>query len=201
MYLLTAIVALISLFAPPVGVWLTNKNIWLPFGLAILLDLACYPFMFAVPETWRPDHTCPHSEPSREALLSEVQEPSPDAESGKYPLSTAIALFKDPNLRLCFIFFFLRTLALCNPTLIMQHASRVLGSELGETAWLLVIKSGISFLTTALVLPTLTSYLLEDGKVLPRRLDAMVVRTSLGILALGYLCIAEASGTMTLLLG
>lgn len=220
MYLLTAIVALTSLFAPPVGVWLMKKSIWFPFGLAISLDLACYPFMLALPETWKPDHLSSSPATSREEspLLGEVEEPSPVAESecslesthgsvgdglGKIRnrLSTTFELFLIPNLRLSFIFFFLRAIAVSNTTFIIQYASKKLSWELSETAWLLVIRSGGSFLTTALVLPMLTSYLLGAKGVLPQQLDLRIIRASLVILTLGYLCIAEASNALFLVAG
>jgi hypothetical protein len=51
MYFPSSLVALASLFAPPVGAWLMKKNIIFPFLLAISLELAFYPLILAFPET------------------------------------------------------------------------------------------------------------------------------------------------------
>jgi len=105
------------------------------------------------------------------------------------------------KLTLEFIFSFLRAMALSNTTFIIQHVSKILGWELSETAWPLVTKNGGSFITTALVLPILTSYLLGAGRVLLRQLDLGIIGASLLFLTLGNLCIAEARSTLILVTG
>jgi uncharacterized membrane protein YqaE (UPF0057 family) len=55
MYWLSSLVALTSLFAPPLGAWLTKKNIMFSFLLAILLDLVCYPLDIGISRNLEPD--------------------------------------------------------------------------------------------------------------------------------------------------
>lgn len=51
MYFPSSLVALASLFAPPVGAWLVKKSIIFPFLLAVSLELGFYPLILAFPET------------------------------------------------------------------------------------------------------------------------------------------------------
>jgi hypothetical protein len=229
MYFLTAIVALTSFLAPPVGAWLMSKSIWLPFELAISLDLVCYPLMLAMPETWKPilpseiSHPVREEQPMPDQRISpdpSMQHPSTSAEQdqtrepdalmhsvkiwiqrARVFLSEIFKVFLIPNLLFCFTIFFLRAIAVSNTTLLFQYASKRLSWKLGQTAWLLVVRSAGAFLTTGIVLPALNAYILKNQRLTAQRLDFGTVKASLLVLALGYLFIAGATNPVILVAG
>jgi len=217
---LTAIEALISIVAPLAGSWLSKRNIWFPFAVAISLDLLCYPVMLALPETWKPDRVfssadssteaSPLLDPADDAITRFETEVEPKRPSGSVHravretinLVTAnLELFSNPNLRLCFILFFIRAIALSSNTFIMQHAAGVLDWKLSRTVSLIVVKYGASFLTVALVFPVMTAVVLRSRAVLAQRLHLYMIRGSLVVMALGYLCLAEAGTVFVMMIG
>jgi len=207
---LTAIEALISIIAPLAGSWLSKRNMWFPFAVAISLDLACYPVMLALPETWKPDRVFSSADSSTEASpLLETEIEAKRASGSVHravretiKLVTAnLELFSNPNLRLCFILFFIRAIALSSNTFIMQHAAGVLDWKLSRTVSLIVVKYGASFLTVALVFPVMTAVVLRSRAVLAQRLHLYMIRGSLVVMALGYLCLAEAGTVFVMMIG
>lgn len=223
MYWLSSLVALTSLFAPPVGAWLMKKNIMFPFLLAISLELVCYPLMLAFPETLNENGRSQSSKPTAEdpMIVNQNHQQKQIRPVNELPqtlipsrkslqirlqkfrgfLLQSFELFFVPNVFFVFTLFFLKAIAGSDAALIFQYASKKFDYELSNTAWLLVVRSSGAFLITGVLLPAINAYILRKTNVSTRLVDFWIVRASLLIITFGYFAIFAASNTWTLVTG
>lgn len=218
MYYMASTEHVTSLTAPPLGAWLLGRSIWAPFHLAIALALLCYTIIWTVPETLQiktPSYTLlPSPSPSPDLLRSyDIDHTPPSGTAATPPSSPPIpltaplnprtegpTLFRIPNLRLCFLLFFIKRIAMMSDYFWYQYASERFHWALRQTAWLRVSQAvGASFVTAG-VLPFLTAHLLRRG-TRAQNLDLRVVKVSLVFHIAGFFGVWAAGGPVGLGLG
>lgn len=163
---------LTSVTAPPLGAWLLGRSIWEPFQLAIAIAFLCYTIIWTMPETLRPStpsYTLLSSPtPSPDFLRSyDIDQPPPSPASTPPPSPSpipptnpsttrteALSLFLFPNLRLCFLLFFMKRIAMMSDYFWYRYASERFHWALGQTAWLRVSQAvGASFYSRCATVP------------------------------------------------
>ena len=204
MYLLAGIPHLTTLIAPPLSGLLMGVSVWVPFAVAIGALLLSLLLLLFMPESLDRAPAIKHldDEHSHDPLLGpgdtlnngdsrdvEAQEaPPPVYQPSKKEWWRDIAtLLRMPGLPFCYVLFFCKPIAMIAKAYVYQYASFNFGWDLSKTTWLRFAQAGGSFFATIMVLPLLSSVLLNRKGLRARQLDMNVIRISLFIAIVGFL--------------
>lgn len=190
-----------EVFMPLLSAWLMNYTPWIP-SVAGTLSLACAAcLVLFIPETL--DYRCHETDhPDRSDLsASEIQnqDPQTNLKSHSGPshwlqhlkVNTAFlrADWRVPALVVTFVFHLAMTD--CGP-LQLQYVSKRYHLTLSEATIRLTIRSVATVALLFLILPFASDSLTKRWKFSNQRSDLLMARASIGVYALGWLCLGLA---------
>lgn len=200
MYLYPSISAISGLSAPFTGAWLMDVNIWRPFQLAVAVSLLSLPILYHIPERWTQNSKKHDALPTTEASnlgyareeiprnYAAVQQEDSDGDSDKRrEYSRRGSELYSPQLLLCYSMFFLKRLGFMSYPFIYQFASRTLHWPLRRTTILQISEAVGSILANMILIPILSTYILNFQITTSERLDWSLVCVSSTILASSYI--------------
>lgn len=200
MYLYPSISAISGLSAPFTGAWLMDVNIWRPFHLAVGVSLLSLPILYHIPERWKPN-TKKHDTPSNTEATKLRYEPEEipykyaaihqedsDGESdSRREYSRGGSELYSPQLLLCYSMFFLKRLGFMSYPFVYQFASRALHWPLRRTTILQISEAVGSTLANMILIPSLSTYILNFQITTSERLDWSLVCVNSSILACSFI--------------
>lgn len=200
MYLYPSISAISGLSAPFTGAWLMDVNIWRPFQLAVGVSLLSLPILFHIPERWTPNSKKHDTLSSTEATslgyapeempndYAAVQQEDSDGESDRRrEYSRRSSELYSPQLLLCYSMFFLKRLGFMSYPFVYQFASRALHWPLRRTTILQISEAVGSTLANMILIPSLSTYILNFQITTSERLDWSLVCVNSSILAISFI--------------
>lgn len=177
-----------------------DVDIWRPFQLAVAVSLLSLPILYHIPERWTQNSkkydTLPTTEASNLGYASEeiprnyaaVQQEDSDGESGiRREHSRRGSELYSPQLLLCYSMFFLKRLGFMSYPFIYQFASRTLHWPLRKTTILQISEAVGSILANMILIPSLSTYILNFQILTSERLDWSLVCVNSSILASSYI--------------
>lgn len=200
MYLYPSISAISGLSAPFTGAWLMEVNIWLPFQLAVGVSLLSLPILFHIPERWhtpnpKKSDTLSTTEATNLGYAPEeiphnyaaVQQEDSDGESDRRREYSRGSELYSPQLLLCYSMFFLKRLGFMSYPFIYQFASRALHWPLRRTTILQISEAMGSTLANMILIPILSTYILNFQITTSERLDWSLVCVNSSVLASSFI--------------
>jgi hypothetical protein len=197
-YFLALVMYIANITAPPVTSWALRRNLWLPFGLSIVLYGLLFATIWTMPallEAPMPSavYTTEENEPllNGQNRITESPAQSDMSTSDKHVSSWThtwrglLGIITNRSIRILLLCSFLERVGFYSETFFIQYASEKFNLTYGETAPFTSAQSLGALLTVGAVLP-LCWRLLRVRLRSPQIVDLVLFRASLGILIVAY---------------
>lgn len=193
-----------NITAPPITSWAVQRNLWLPFGLSIVLYGLLFAIIWIMPalnETNTPLSV--HTTEQNEYLLnrhdrsmeSPAQSDMPTHDkhvnSWIHTYQSLLSITANRSILVLLLCSFLKRVGFYSETFFLQYASERFKLTYGETAAFASAQSFGALLTIGAVLP-LCSRLLQTRLRSSQMVDLVLVRANLSILVVAYCSIQWA---------
>ncbi|KAL3421494.1 ATP synthase F0 [Phlyctema vagabunda] len=203
--------ALISeVVATPVSAALMSVDPWLPFLIGFGLTITGALLALLIPETLvikqKARSTIPTGQVN-EVAASSSEPTAPHSLVGsvwkelKILGHSAAGLWKDLNVILILVVFFVSYLGRQSVTLILQYASKRYHWTIAEASYLMSLRGSVNLLVLLVLLPAISVFLESRHSFSTARKDKILTQASLCLLCVGLLVIAFAFRPALIFLG
>ncbi|UKZ61399.1 uncharacterized protein TrAtP1_002664 [Trichoderma atroviride] len=203
-YFLALVMDIANITAPPVTSWALRRNLWLPFGLSIVLYGLLFATIWTIPVlNEMPTPSSVRTTEENEPLLngqnrltespteSDIPTYNKHISSWTHTCQSLLGITTNRNILILMLCSFLKRVGFYSETFFLQYASERFNLTYGETATFTSAQSLGALLTIGAVLP-LCSRLLQNHLRSSQMVDLVLVRANLGILVVAYCSIRWA---------
>lgn len=196
LFFLHAMTHFARMLAPPLAALMMDNHLWVPFALALSLQLCRLLLIYFLPETL-PSALDARYAKNSDSLQAPPQEISPQPPLSPPSLPSVKRMISHPSLILIFASFIVKRIAFSSEGLTFQYASEKMDKKLHQTAWLRISNTIGATLVLSTVLPLISHY----GPWKSPRKDLLGMRASLSIAVVGFLIIFTGANFAALCAG
>lgn len=206
---------LASLLMPPLAAWWMSYNAWIPALVGtVLMALSLVLFVWC-PETrgYKDNDVTDPVPTSAAAADNDLPVPPPDLSATREPISTDFPMLRaiDPRTSLSFLTddwrvpvlitpFLLHMLLSLSVGLALQYLSKRYALTFSEATLVMTIRNGVTVLLLFVIIPYVSTFVMERYSLSGPRKDLYLARTSQAILAVGWLLVGLSPNLVSVII-